>query len=207
MSLYPLSKDLQTLLRAKQFPLRVFYGPERTHREAYPENVIVIERDREASDTLAAPRGVQRNPRKMRLRMLAGVATIYARSSKAGSHVGDHETLCEKFVDAFLVALAHWATETRAIEIPVTESRYLSAAERLSAAKEHAPGVEAAAIETWPGAVYRVKFMVPRALLDLSYAGAGLPTGTLGGPGAPGLASTTEVTGPGYDTPETGCGG
>lgn len=193
MSLYPLSKDLQTLLRAKNFPLRVFYGPERTHREAYPENVIVVERDREASDTLTEPRGAQRNPRKMRVRGLQGIATIYARNSKAGAGVGDHETLCEKFVDALLVALEHWATATKAIEIPITESRYLSFAERLALAKEHAPGVEAVACEQWPGAVYRVKFTVPRALLDLNYAGDGSPTGTLA---APGIASRTDVEGP-----------
>ena len=80
MSLYGMSRDVAELLRAKKFPLRVHYGPERMHREGYPENVIVFERDREASDTLAAPRGVQRNPRKMRLRMLTGIATVYARS-------------------------------------------------------------------------------------------------------------------------------
>lgn len=202
MSLYPLSKDIQGLLRAKNFPLRVHYGPERMHREGYPDNVVIIERDREASDTIGPPRGVQRNPRKMRVRGLAGAATIYARSSKAGAHVGDHETLCEKFVDALLVALEHWATETRAIEIPVTESRYLSADERLQLARTHAPGVDATAIEQWPGAVYRIKFAVPRALLDLNYAGEGLPTGTLA---APGIRSRTDVTAPGYEDPATGC--
>ncbi len=201
--MYNLSRDVQTLLVAKNFPLKVHYGPERMHREGYPENVIVFERDREASDTVGPARGAQRNVRKMRTRYLTGVATVYARSSSAGAHVGNHETLCEKFVDALLVALETWAKATRAIEIPITEARYLSAAERLAAAKEHAPDVKAEAIETWPGVVYRIKFTLPRALFDLDYAGEGLPTGTLA---APGITSRTDVYRTGAATPAVvGC--
>lgn len=203
MSLYPMSKDIQTLLAAKKFPLRVHYGPERMHREAYPENVVIIERDREADDTIGPPKGVQPNPRKVNARGLASVATIYARSARAGAHVGDHETLCEKFVDAVLAALSNWAKASRAVHIPITSARYLSAAERLQVAREHAPGVEAPKIEAWPGAVYRIKFLVPRALLDLDYAGEGLPTAELEG-----FASRTDVYAPGSDNVSgTGCGG
>lgn len=190
MSLYPLSKDVQDLLRAKKFPLKVLYGPERTHREGYPENVVIFERDREVSDSVTAPRGVQRNPRKMRTRGLASIVTIYTRNSRAGARIEDHETLCEKFVDAVLVAIETWAKVGGAVECPITESRFLSFAERLAAAKEHAPGVKAEACEQWPGAVYRIKFVVPRALMDLNYAGDGLPEGTLA---APGIQSRTEL--------------
>jgi hypothetical protein len=203
MSLYGLSKDVQDLLHAKRFPLRVHYGPERMHREGYPENVIIFERDRTADDSVGEPRGVQRNPRKMRVRGLQSVATLYVRNSRAGARVEDHETLCEKFVDALLVAIETWAKASGAVECPITGSRYLSEEERLSDAKRHAPGVAAQAIEQWPGAVYRVRFTVPRALLDLNYAGDGLPTGTLA---APGITSRTDATGPGFDEAETGCG-
>lgn len=193
------------MLAGKKFPLKVHYGPERTHREGYPENVVIFERDREASDSLTTARGIQRNPRKMRTRGLQSVVTLYVRNSRAGARVEDHETLCEKFVDAVLVALEHWATATGAIDIPITESRYLSADERLAAAREHAPGVEAQKIEQWPGAVYRIKFTVPRALLDLNYGGEGLPTGTLA---VPGIESRTDAYGPGgAGDGETGCGG
>jgi hypothetical protein len=207
MSLYAMSKDLQVLLHDKKFPLRVYYGPERTHREGYPDNVIVIERDREANDTIGPARGSQRNPRKLRSRGLQGVATVYARNSKAGAHTGDHETLCEKFVDALLAAMIKWATATAAIEFAISESRYLSSDDRLGAAEEHWPGVEAEKIEQWPGVAYRIKFTVPRALLDLDYAGEGLPTGELGDPA---FASTTQAYLEGGDPdadPETGCGG
>lgn len=202
MSLYGLSKDVQDFLRAKRFPLRVHYGPERMHREGYPENVVIFERDREASDTLIAAQGAQRNPRKAGARMLQSVCTIYTRNSKASARVEDHETLCEKFVDAVLVAIEKWAKGSGAIYCPVNESRYLSFDERLAAAKDHAPGVKAELCEQWPGAVYRIKFSVPRALMDLDYAGDGLPEGTLA---SPGIASRTDATGPGHAVAETGC--
>jgi hypothetical protein len=178
VSVYQLSRDVQTLLHDKGFPLRVHYGPERTHREGYPDNVVIFERDREASDTLGPARGAQRNPRKLRSRGLQGVVTLHVRNSKASAHIGDHETLCEKFVDALLVALVKWATATAAIDFAINESRYLSADERLAAAGEQLPGVDATKIEQWPGVVYRIKFTLPRALFDLDYAGDGSPTGT-----------------------------
>jgi hypothetical protein len=200
LSLYGLSKDVQDLLRAKRFPLKVHYGPERMHREGYPENVVIFERDREASDTLAGPTGAQRNARKWGVRGLQSVCTIYTRNSKAGARVEDHETLCEKFVDAVLVAIETWAKAGGAVYCPITESRYLSFDERLSAAKDHAPGVKAEACEQWPGAVYRIKFTVPRALMDLNYAGDGLPEKALAG-----QTSRTDATGPGFAVAETGC--
>ncbi len=209
MSVYPLSRDLEELLRAKKFPLRVYYGPERMHREGYPDNAIVAERDRGANAALTAPRGVQRNPRKEAQRALAAQLHIYARASKAGAHIGDHEERCEKFVDAVLIALRHWAVATRAVSadsvnLPISESRYLSADERLQLARVHYPGADSKvfqAIEQWPGVVYRIKFTVPRALLDLDYAGDGAPEGAIGS-----IASRTDVTGPAHATPAVGCG-
>ncbi len=205
MSMYRFSKDVETLLHAKRFPLKVHYGPERMHREGYPENVIVVERDREASDTLGPPRGQQRNPRKLRSRGLQGVAHVYARNSKAGARIGEHEDLCEKFNDALFAAFVKWATSERAEGFTINEHRYLSAAERLALAKEHAPGTEATKIEQWPGVVYRVKFTLPRALFDLDYSGEGLEEADLGG-----TSNRTDVylTGQSSEDPnDTGCGG
>jgi hypothetical protein len=203
VSAYEFSKDVQKLLHAKRFPLRVHYGPERTHREGYPENVIVFERDHGASDTLGPPRGQQRNPRKMRSRGLACLAHLYVKSSRAGARLGDHQDLCEQFVDALLAAMIAWAQTHRAEGFTVGEHRYLSAAERLTLGKEHAPGVEAAKIEQWPGVVYVVKFVLPRGLYDLDYSADGLPEATLEG-----LANRTDAFGPGgVGDPATGCGG
>ncbi len=208
MTVYQLSKDVETLLHSKNFPLRVHFGPERAHREGYPDNVIIVERST-SNDSVTPPRGIQRNPRKEGTRNLGGVLHIYARSSRAGSHVGTHTDLCEKYVDAVLIALRHWAVSNRAVSdgntgLPITESRYLSSDERLQMARVHAPqGADSKlfqAAEQWPGVVYRIVFTLPRALLDLNYQGDGEPEGTLTGVG-----SMTLVTGPGGSG--TGCGG
>jgi hypothetical protein len=202
VSLYGLSKDVQDLLHAKNFPLKVHYGPERMHREGYPENVVVFERDHEGSDAVQAAQGAQRNPRKLGARVLASVVHIYARNSKAGARIEDHHELCEKFVDAVHCAIMVWAKASGAINCPVSEAKYLSASDRLSAAKLHVPDAKAEAVEQWPGVVYRIKFGVPRALLDLNYAGDGLPTTELGG-----IASRTDAYGAGgVGSGETGCG-
>ncbi len=196
-----MSKDVETLLHAKKFPLKVHYGPERMHREGYPENVVIFERDREADDSLGPARGAQRNPRKMASRGLRSICTIYARNSRASAHVGDHEELCEKFNDAVLAAMHNWAKTTAAEGFTIDGGKYLSFEERLTEAKRHAPGVKAEAIEQWPGAVYRIRFTLPRALLDLNYAGDGLPTGELTG-----MASRTDAYGPGgAGAGDTGC--
>ncbi len=163
--LYEMFGDLRDRMHARKFPTHFEYGPERTHREGHHfSNLIVIERDREQSDTVEPAHGQVRNARKKFTRHLAAKATIFACCTAAGAHVGEHERVCEALVDALLVEIEDWGTESRAGQIPVTESRYMSAAERSD-------------VETWPGVVYTVRFRVARGVQRLDYTGAGLPVG------------------------------
>jgi hypothetical protein len=192
--LYEASKEIQTLLSAQHYPVRVKYGPERVKRSQYPSgHVIVLERARDADDTLSAAKGVTQNPRRVFDIALACKATIYARSSLGGAHAGDHERETEKIRDAFLAALAKWHAAARA---GVTAGVQLTGA-RFRDADEEGP-------EKWPGAVYELRFTVPRGVFDRAYvgeqnAGTARPTGA-----ATGVGNTTVASAPGV-TPATGC--
>lgn len=189
--LYEASKEIQTLLSAQLYPVKVKYGPERVQRGHYPSgHVIVIERARDADDTLSAPKGVNQNPRRLYDIALACKATIYARSSLGGAHHGDHEREAEKVRDAFLAALYKWGVGARAGAIAVRGARF-------SPPAEEGP-------ECWPGAVYELRFTVPRGVFDRAYvgeqnAGTPRPTGA-----ATGIGNTTIASAPGV-TPATGC--
>lgn len=189
--LYEMHHDLRGMLEALGFPTRWVYGPTPTDLLNYPDSLVVIERDRNASDTIRAVQGVQRNARKMRVRDLVAQIRIYARSTVPSAHIGNHERECEKIVDAVIIALEEWGTAGRAGNIPITEAKYLSAEERQD-------------VEIWPGVVYSIKFAVPRSVQKRDYAGQARPEG---GPAK--FASRTEVTSTTSPdaAPETGCGG
>jgi len=192
--LYEMHHDLRQMLEDLGFPTRWVYGPTPTDIENYPDSLIVIERDRNASDTIRSVQGVQRNARKLRVRDLAAQIRIYARSTVPSAHIGNHERECEKIVDAVIVALAEWGAAARATGsngIVPTEAKYLSAADREE-------------VEIWPGVVYSLKFEVPRSVQKRTYAGAAQPEG---GPAHfRSQTRVTETTSPDAD-PEVGCGG
>jgi hypothetical protein len=131
-------------------------------REAYP-NLIVIERDREQGDSVGPPIGVQKNARKVTVRHLGVTTKIYAQSSVEGAAIQDHEHLCDQLVDALIVAIYQWGSESKAGIIPFTESKYLSAGERNEE-------------ETWPGVVYSLRYRIPRAVFDKKFDEGAKPT-------------------------------
>lgn len=186
-----MAQDLEDMLRARGFPLRIAYGPE-AHRRNTHDSGIVIERDRTGGDgTLREVIGNGRNPQKFRVRDLGCVATIYAQSSLAGARIQDHEHLCDDFVDALIIALQEWGTMAKAGNVPVTQAGYVAAA-------------EFADVETWPGVVYRMRFQVSRAVAKRTYEGAARPTGAVTG-----VTNRTDVRregAPDSDTPDVGCG-
>lgn len=189
--LYEMHHDLRQMFEDLGFPCRWHYGPLPADVLGYPDSLIVVERDREASDVVRAVQGVQRNARKMRVRDLVAEVRIYARSNVPSAHIGNHERECEKIVDAMIVALQEWGTAGRAGNLPITEAKYLTAAERQD-------------VEIWPGVVYRIKFQLPRSVQRRDYSGAARPEG---GPTA--ISNRTAVsinTAPDAD-PETSCGG
>lgn len=187
--IYALCRDVAALLADRKFPLPVEYGPERTVR-AFPQSVIVIDRDRDASETISAAHGTGRNPKKVLARYLPCRALVWAASTEDGARVNEHEHECDRYVDGLLAALDDWATEAKA-EINFTSARF---------AKPTDAGVELAAeIEAWPGVVYLVTFTVGRGVYARKYTGAGQPEGTVAGAGVHG---TVNVYRQGNDTPE-----
>lgn len=164
--IYRMSRDLETLLLARKFPLRVEFGPERTARDAAYDSVIVVERDMTASDTFDVAHGQNTNARKSASRYLSTVATIYARSSLPGARAGDHEDLCEQFLDALLTALRDWALAAVHVEVQITDGRYVA----IDPAQEN-----------WPGVAYALKFRVPRGVFKRDFTGLARPEGSPAG--------------------------
>lgn len=197
--IYEMHRDITETLRSRKFPFPVYYGPERHKRDRF-DTSIIFERDRGSSDVVEPVKGAQRNPRKREVRELAAMATIFAKSTLPGALIGEHERLCEQLVDAVIIALEEWGTATGAGYIPITEAKYLSAAEFL--AELEAPA-QISMFEGWPGVVYRLKFRVPRGMRVETFLGEAQPTGA-----AAGVSNTTNVRLVGQEDgdPAVGCG-
>lgn len=182
--IYELARDLGDILLKRGYPARVVYGPLRTAREGFASE-IVLERDREQPDSVNPPIGAK----SIATRGLAVRARVYTFSALDGAHAGDHERVCELYVDAMVTALYEWGKSQGAGSIPFTETRYLSSDE-LGA-------------EQWPGVVYLMRFRCPRGVTALAYTGEARPTQALAG-----FQNSTQVrTTQAGSIPETGCGG
>ena len=171
--IYRMTRDLETLLQERKFPVRVAFGPERTTRDASFDSGIVIERDRGASDSFDVAHGQHVNPRRSSSRYLATKATIYARSSLPGAHEGDNEDLCEQYLDALITALRDWSIQAVNAEVQITDDRYSDDPE----------------FEAWPGVVYELKFRVPRGVSKRDFSGFGRPEGSPAG-----VVTTKQIT-------------
>lgn len=192
-----LARDIESALRGRLWPVRVFYGPERPKRAGF-DHAIVFERDRERSDAIEPSMGVQRNARRVRMRSVAMKATIYACSNLAGARPHEHEDVCDRLVDALIFALVEWCTSARGGELPISEARYLRP-------EEMGGG------ERWPGVAYMLRFSVARSVEGVNYKGEARPTATVEG-----FKNTTHVRptvaypvpeGEEPPEPETGCSG
>lgn len=190
--IYEMSRSLEADMRARKFPVTVVYGPELARRDVGAHTgVIVIERDREAPDVLTAPRGAQRNARKLMTFELAARATIFARSQTQGAHIGDHERECERIVRGFLVALHRWAAKERAAPLGFLDMGHVNPED----------------LTQYAGCAYSVSFRVPTGLEDLEYTPE--VDGTAGNPeptGSPtGVSNSTTLRLPGAPD-DPGCG-
>ena len=166
--IYRLAQDVAAALAERGFPFAVHYGPDRVSPSdltAYAGR-IVIERDREAGDTVGGPIGSRgQNPATPRVRRLGCVATVIARASVDGARVNEHEHDCDQAVDALIVALYDWAAEGRSI-VEVGAGRYLQDEE-----------INGAPVGV--GVVYRLAFTVARAVEARTFEGAARETVTL----------------------------
>lgn len=189
--------EIQSLMREREFPVEVKPGPERVSREYGRGHVIIIERDREAGDSVFAPPnansiGTTTIAKMLRISTQSAKATIYVRSSLPGAHEGNHVEECDKVRDGLFCALYRWGVVGKTGDVPITGARFID--------QDKIPE-----LERWPGVIYEVKFRYGRGIFDRNYSGDGRPTGK-----ATGVSNVTHayLTGGDPDAePETGCGG
>ena len=163
--IYRLATHVGDALAARQYPVRVVYGPERVSH-SLTASAIVIERDRDSGDTFENVRGAFRNAKHPAIRMVGARATVYWRAAVAGARVQDHEDECDAVVDALYCAVDSYMQASARINLtPVSEARYLRAEE-----------IAAEGLETWAGVVYRLRWRMPRGVASTTYLGLGLPT-------------------------------
>lgn len=165
--IFDLYQAIAAEMAGRKFPITFAYGPV---RQAYAlgSYVLVIERDRDQSDTVEFPTGVQRNPRRVANRSLLVRATIFVQSPLPGATVSEHEFDCEQIVDGLVCSvLTEGRKASNAAWIEFVDSRYMKPAEL-----DYPDG-----IETWPGVAYLLRWRIPRGVTSVDFKGAALPTG------------------------------
>jgi hypothetical protein len=168
--IYKMAQNLEAKLRARRFPIEVVYGKDRLSFVDFTSNLIRVERDPEQSDSFSPPKAAQGGSSNQPMRATRGVATrvtIYGQSPLSGAMPSDHDHETDQLVDAFIVALAEWVVEAKASIDPlaITEARFVTdKGER-----------EALHADQWPGAVYLLRFRVPRGVRALNYVSGAAP--------------------------------
>lgn len=185
--IYTITTEVATALTAKGVPYPVIYGPERAPASVN-ETRVVIERDRRATDSFAAPMSPKLNPRRFALRWQAVQVWIYAQSTLPGARVEDHERVAEQLVDKLTIALTR-AVRTRDNQLRFASAHYLGDAE-----------LEQLGLETWQGVVYQISCEISRSVDDTDWVNAKASEATMGGAhgvsiAVPGVTTSTMTTG------------
>lgn len=180
-----LAAAVATDLRTRKYPYPVTYGPERVGRDGFKPAIVFV-RDREAGDAIAAPLGAKdRNPEVPFNRAVSGAVTVYARSSKPGATVLDHEDECDNVCDAVIAAM-YRILKARKLPLAIKDSRILRRedlrAEAEVAAADDKSGLRSA---DWPGCAARIRFAVVTVIRDITYTGAAQSTGVIDDVAAP----------------------
>jgi len=153
--IYDVAKIVAEELAARDCPLRVIYGPERLSDVSLTDSRIVIERVRGRSDSYVAPRSGRNNPPRRADCLVAGTATIYARSGVAGARIEEHEAIADQAADLVYVALKTAANQL------------LTTVEVISAGLLSAADLGLDDLESWPAVVYEIGFSFRRGVNDL----------------------------------------
>ncbi len=161
--------NVQDKLLYRGFPVTLEYGPDRTTLVGFTSNFMRFERDPEQSDAIGKPQadaGSLNRPMRA-IRQIAVRVTIYGQSPLSGAQPHDHDHETDQLVDAAIVALSEWVVEAKASVVPLafTESRFVTNIGERQAL--HADG--------WPGAVYLLRFKIPRAVRALNYVSGAAP--------------------------------
>lgn len=168
--IYAITNEVRTALVAKGVPYPVVYGPERAPASVN-ETRIVIERDRLASDEIAAPMSPKINPRRVFVRWQAVQVWIYAQSTIDSPMLQDHERIAEQLADKVLIALMS-VVRTRKNNFRLTSAHFVGAAE-----------LEALGLEQWEGVVYQISCAIDRSVENTTWAGVKAVERAVGGKG------------------------
>ena len=147
---------------SRKYPVDFKAGPEPIVRNGY-SNVIRVERDRGAGDTLLDIGASDPKRRRYAVRRIALLVDVYAQSGVEGARVLDHEELADFIVDAFMVSVNAWVQQFKTHSAIYGAGRFLTAGELNDE-------------QTWPGVVYRVPLQLHRGVYRQDYDGEGLPT-------------------------------
>lgn len=185
--LYEIATQLEAALQAKGYDIDVRYT-ERGERDAPAEERIVIGHERAGGvERFSATVGPGGNPRPAMTRTSSAVLRIYGQSTVAGAAIQDHERQVEAWLEPVLVELRKILRQRRQVDSIADWSGGFIEPEAQ------------AGTEVWPGAVYELRFAVPRAVFDRNRVGAGRPTVTITK-----KKNTTRIDGDG--DAETACG-
>lgn len=177
--LYELALDVSGRLRARHYPFRVHYAPERADRNGI-DPVILFMRDRTANEPVVPAAGAavrqaaaaNTKAIKKRDRTIGGAVKIYARASVTGAMAQDHEELADYLADAVICALDEWAVEAKT-HLPVyTEARLMAPSELISDTGEP---------DQFPGVVYLLRFSILRGVYVRTYEKQGRALGLIAG--------------------------
>lgn len=182
------ARDVGAGLKRRKYPLEVRYEKPRQDYTTCARSHVDMMRDRDVGDIIGKPVGAARNPRATASKMLGGLAMIYARSSKPGANVWNHQHTCDYFVNAIVVELGEWSRiNNRADTTRITEARYIDAQEDPE-------------IESWAGVCYRIRFSIHSNVVKLDYDGGTMSEGVIDA-----VANVTRVKVP-ESADEIGCG-
>ena len=161
--IYDLALEVEMILRARKFPVRIRYGPKARGND----RCFLVMSRAPTGDSVDTSTGRQLNPGYVARRGLMAQVLVFAQSSLEGAHIGDHERECEAITDGVIVAIRDVLVSTRLGALDVRESRYLT------------PEETEAQGGSYPGVVYMVKLNVPRGVYALDYSGQGAPEVTI----------------------------
>lgn len=193
--IHEIGVELQAALRPKGCPFPVL--DRESTATATNRNAIVLEHDRDASDTFGPVVSQSINPKQRAIRYVAAKLTIYAQSTRDGAKLFEHERVAASVIDQVYVGLEK-VIRARKQRFTIKDARFVTP-----------PDLEGT--ERFGGVMYVMKLAIARGVNDVTFAGDALPEFTVP---ADGMTSTTKVSyanGQIQDEPppdaETACGG
>lgn len=190
--IHELTKRLQASLTDRKVPFAV-YEREATKPATWARERIVVEYDDKTGDDFRSPISQTTNPKVRMVRSVSAKLTIYAQSTRGGAEDFEHRRRANRVLDQVLVSLAEIFSALPGLPFLPTGGAFVTPE-------------DLAGTERYGGAVYELRFAVPRAIAAVTWTSDELPTATVGADGVS-IRGTTVVKIAGSDDGEVACGG